>query len=176
MNLKGVIGVNRKILLTVLALAVVLLATPYIGMAHATSSTTVSGVDTLLQEDQLKVIPLRDGYQIMVFAVTERWWGDNFDATGSTTKSIWLTYDLVLPPPLPLDYKIYIIETLTFQGTVLGKSGTFIMALYLHFSSTEVGGCWVILSGTGGLAHLRGQGTISSPAPYYYTFAGQVHF
>lgn len=171
---------NRKILLTILGLAVVLLAAPYIGMAHAcraTPSATVNGTIAVLSEDQLKTIQLNDGNQLYIFAVTEHWIGD-IDAIGSTTKSIWLTHDLVLPltAPPPPDFTIDIYEILTFQGSVLGKSGTFAMAVYLHFSMTEAYGKWVILGGTGGLAHLRGQGTIASPAQFSYTYTGQVHF
>lgn len=171
---------NRKILLTVLALAIVLLTTSYIGMVHAchvTPSATVNGTIAVLTENQLKTIQLRDGNRIYIFAVTEHWIGD-IDAIGSTTKSIWLTHDLVLPltAPPPSDFTINIFEILTFQGNVLGKSGTFNMAVYLHFSLTEAYGNWVILGGTGGLAHLHGQGTIASPAQFSYTYTGQVHF
>jgi hypothetical protein len=172
--MREVIEVNRKILLTVLALSVVLLVTPYIGMVHATSSTTVNGTIEVITETPLKTIQLRDGNQIMIFAITEHWIGD-IDAIGSTTKSIWLTHNLFLPVP-PADFTINIVEILTFQGTVLGKSGTFTMAIYLHFSLAPGYGNWVILGGTGGLAHLHGQGTISSPVPYSYTYTGQVHF
>jgi hypothetical protein len=122
----------------------------------------------------LKTIQLRDGNQIWIVAVTEYWTGD-IDAIGSTTKSIWLTHNLFLPVPPP-DFTIDIVEILTFQGTVLGKSGTFNMAVYLHFSMTNSGGNWVILGGTGGLAHLHGQGTISSPAQFVYFYTGQVNF
>ena len=180
-TLKEAKTVNRKILLTVLELAVVLLATPYIGIAHATPSATVNGTITVLSGTQLKEIPLSDGNRLYRYAVTEQWSGD-IDAVGSTTNSIWLTHDLVIPPSgppaglPPPDYTINIFEVLTFQGNVLGQSGTFSMAIYLHFSMTENYGNWVILGGTDGLAHLHGQGTESEPAPFTYTYTGQIHF
>ena len=72
----------------------------------------------------------------------------------------------------------------SFDGEVDGKSGTLTMSVGgdRPFGVTDWEGRWVILSGTGELATLRGQGTWwgpGSPGPgelgdIYY--AGKVHF
>jgi hypothetical protein len=171
---------NRKILLTVLALAAVLLAVPYIGMAHATTYTTINGTITVGPETApLKTIPLGDGNYLYIFAITEYWTGDIVGA-GSTTASYWFAHDIFITATsytlLP-DFTLNIFEVLTFHGTVLGQTGTWETAVYLHFDATHIYGNWVILGGRGGLAHLHGQGTISAPNyPVSYEYTGQVYF
>ena len=69
----------------------------------------------------------------------------------------------------------------SFTGTVLGKSGTLVIQLVGKKPAEEDWhGQWVILSGTGELANLRGQGTwwgpgFDAPGPDIY-YMGQVHF
>ena len=74
----------------------------------------------------------------------------------------------------------------TFTGTVNGKSGTAVIQLVGKKSSGEDWyGQWVILSGTGDLANLRGQGTWWGPGyrsdtkipgdPDIY-YSGKIHF
>ena len=170
---------NRKILLTVLALAAVFLAVPYVGMVHATTYTTVNGTITVGPETApLKTIPLGDGNYLYIFAITEYWTGDIVGA-GGTTASYWFAHDVFITATsytlLP-DWTLNIFEVLTFHGTVLGQTGTWETAVYLHFDATHIYGNWVILGGTGGLAHLHGQGTISAPNyPVSYEYTGQVY-
>jgi hypothetical protein len=72
----------------------------------------------------------------------------------------------------------------SFEGTVDGKSGTLEMSVVgkRPDGAPEWEGKWVILSGTGELATLRGQGTWWGPgAPEPETwgdiyYAGKVHF
>jgi len=69
----------------------------------------------------------------------------------------------------------------TFDGTVLGVPGT----LTIHIEAkgwgrpggvVSIEGKWVIISGTGGLANLHGQGTWKGPVSGWYDYEGQVHF
>jgi uncharacterized membrane protein len=70
----------------------------------------------------------------------------------------------------------------TFEGTVNGKAGT----LIIHLTATGVMGApagtlkgkWVIISGTGELANLQGQGTFTNVGGGSGAFAyeGQIHF
>jgi len=74
----------------------------------------------------------------------------------------------------------------TFTGTVLGVSGGFTMRLEaIGYGNSYEGpayfnlrGTWVIISGTGGLANLHGQGTWwhSSTGFAGLEYQGQVHF
>ena len=111
---------------------------------------------------------------IWIIAVAEEWSG-SLGGVGSTDKSMWVWHHS-FPPNIGPDYTIDIYEVLTFSDvTVLGHSGAITMGLYLKADITGLTGCWIILSGTGGLAHLYGQGTLwGSGSPYSYT--GQVHF
>ncbi|HSR31854.1 MAG TPA: DUF3224 domain-containing protein, partial [Anaerolineae bacterium] len=74
--------------------------------------------------------------------------------------------------------------TLSFEGEVAGKSGTMEMSA-VGTCCDEQGhwqGQWVILSGTEGLANLRGQGAWFGPgaggfnAPGKLEYAGNYHF
>ena len=160
---------KRKILLTVLALAAVLLATPYIGMVHAKPSTTVSGTIVLTSS-----VPIGGGRAgksdnlILIMDITEEWDGD-IVATG-TTQATWIMHNWVDPMGGP-DTWFNVHEKLTLSATVLGASGT--LTMELNLAGTE--GHWIIIDGTGGLANLRGHGTATlTTVPYSYT--GQVHF
>jgi hypothetical protein len=68
-----------------------------------------------------------------------------------------------------------------FTGTVDGKSGTFTMLLKAKFTYPTITypsleGTWVIISGTGELANLHGQGTWWNNAGQILGYAGQIHF
>ena len=159
---------NRKILLIVLALAVVLLATPYVGMAHATRPTPVSGDIELVSAFPLSMEPVgKSDNQIWIMALTEHWTG-GIDAVG-TTEATWMWHKFG-----GSEIILNIHEKLSFQATMIlgdGKSGTFTLELNIEAPN----GHWTILSGTGDLANLRGHGELSlATQPYSYT--GEVHF
>jgi len=66
---------------------------------------------------------------------------------------------------------------INFDGTVNGKSGTMVI-LFVGKKNLETGlwsGKWVILSGTGDLANLRGKGTWEGPS-FDLDYSGQIHF
>lgn len=69
----------------------------------------------------------------------------------------------------------------TFTGTVLGAEGTVVIQLVgKKPAGADWFGQWVILSGTGELANLQGQGTWWGPgfgpvSPMIY-YSGQIHF
>jgi hypothetical protein len=66
----------------------------------------------------------------------------------------------------------------TFTGTVDGKSGT--MVISFEGQGEGVGlplkGNWVILSGTGDLATVHGEGTFEGIAGVTITLTGNIHF
>jgi len=67
---------------------------------------------------------------------------------------------------------------INFEGTVNGdKSGTMVI-LFVGKKNLEINlwsGKWVILSGTGDLANLRGKGTWEGPS-FNLDYSGQIHF
>ena len=66
---------------------------------------------------------------------------------------------------------------INFDGIVKGKSGTMVI-LFVGKKNLEIGlwsGKWVILSGTGDLANLRGKGTWEGPS-FNLDYSGQIHF
>jgi hypothetical protein len=159
---------NKKNLLPVLALVVVLLATLYIGTAYAKPPTQVAGTIELVG-----VVPSpghtagESDNQFLVMDLTEAWDGD-IVATG-TTVGYWTVHNA--PFMVNPDSWVCVHEKLLLDGTVLGFPGT--VTMQLNIAGTE--GRWSIIDGTGGLANLRGQGTLTlTTTPYSYT--GQVHF
>jgi len=62
-----------------------------------------------------------------------------------------------------------------FTSTVKGKSST-LMSVTVVFSYPFYECRWVILSGTGELANLRGQGTGSGVCGVVGTYSGWIHF
>jgi len=165
--------VNRKILLTVIALAVLLLATPYISMAHAKPPTTVNGFITTVPD----LVPdmanrgKSDNAVLTFDPFIETWFGDiSADVSGV---SVWEFHG---NPVTSTDWTINIHEKFTFSDAMYdGKSGTLNMELNLVATITGGTGHWTILGGTGELANLHGHGTISL-STFPYTYTGQVHF
>ncbi len=65
----------------------------------------------------------------------------------------------------------------TFTGTVAGRSGTARFVTVARGDATAFQGQFTILSGTGGLANLRGQGTFEGSAQTFTgTYAGTLFF
>ena len=67
-----------------------------------------------------------------------------------------------------------------FEGTVNGISGTLLMHLEIKqpvpATPGSGKGTWVIISGTGGLSNLQGQGTWTNFALDILEYEGQIHF
>jgi hypothetical protein len=163
---------NRKILMTVLALSVVLFAAPYVGMVYAKPPTTVSGTITTVPEVPVMANRGKSDNAVLTFdPFIETWFGDiSADVSGV---SVWEFHG---NPVTSTDWTINIHEKFTFSNAVfMGKSGTLYMALNLVASLTGGTGHWTIIGGTGELANLHGHGTISL-STYPYTYTGQVHF
>ena len=162
---------RRKVLSAILvALTVAFLLTMSMPVAHATPSTTVSGIIVLASYVPLEMRPAGESDNvIMKLGITEEWHG-GIEAT-SALEGIWILHDFVPPMGGP-DTWFNVHERLTFQtATVLGESGT--LTMELNIAGTK--GHWAIIAGTDGLANLHGQGTLSlTTMPYTYT--GQVHF
>jgi len=165
--------INRKILLTLLALVAVLLVAPYVSVVNAKPPTEVSGI---AEVDPLNTFPLdvlpagKSDNTIMKLQVTEEWTGD-INGVGVSTDSRWVIHNFVPPAGGP-DTWVNIYETLTFDDAeVLGQYGSLVMKVVINGGI----GQWTILSGTDGLANLHGQGKLLlTTDPYSYI--GQVHF
>ena len=65
--------------------------------------------------------------------------------------------------------------TATFTGTVNGASGTLAFLIVGNNSGGVFHGHFTIISGTGGLANLRGEGTFQSTSPTTGTYTAQLH-
>jgi len=159
--------VNRRILLIVLALAVVLLATPYIGMARATRPEAVSGTiefTSVVPAGPPKVAGKSDN-RVRMFNIVEDWSGDIAGTGYAEAKWIIHNAPLMGNP----DSWVSAHAIITFSDvTVLGMSGSLIIKL--SFSGTE--GHWTIMEGTAELANIHGQGTVTEGVGY----TGRVHF
>ena len=99
---------------------------------------------------------------------------------GTTTE----VYDFVMQgaidptAPLPTYEKGFYKGLVTFTGTVKGVSGT-MEIMFLGKSPGDIftwSGTWRIISGTGGLANIHGNGTWESPTAYGLYYQGHIHF
>ena len=152
------IEANRKVLLIVLTLAVVLLSTPYLGVVYAKPPTAVSGTIQVLPTGILTVKPVGGANNEIwiIIDLAEQWFGD-IAGVGVTPESIWV-WNHCFPPALGPDYTINVHEKLTFEdATVLTESGDMTMEVVLKADITGLTGHWTILGGTDRLANLHGQ-------------------
>ena len=66
---------------------------------------------------------------------------------------------------------------LFFSGTANGASGTLVLKLVGVVNVPTIQGSFIIISGDGGLANLRGQGTFVFPNAFIGgAYSGQIHF
>jgi hypothetical protein len=167
-----VIEVNRKILLTVLALAVVLLATPYIGMAHATKPIPVAFTFANTFGYIVDMRPAGKSDNLMINLVVYVISTGDMTGTGECLNH-WKVHD-----ERSVNDRI---EATLSVDTILGGSvsGTLkILMVCVTDIATGPGpseGTWLIISGTCDLANLHGQGTFTATLASV-EFTGQVHF
>jgi len=165
----------RKISLTPLIVCTfALLSTLWMPAVHATEPITAEG--TFDYTFEITGIRVSDEGNIFIEAKEWEVWSGAFDGTAEAVFRVGI---FVEEPPV--FWNVWLRST--FTGTVDGKSGTLIIQLVgKRPMEPEPGwwsGQWLILSGTGELANLHGQGTWwgpgfgNSPAIYY---SGQVHF
>jgi len=84
---------------------------------------------------------------------------------------------LVMNPETP-NMKIYAISTWTISATVDGKAGILTIGGTTVATLASANGNWWIISGTGGLAKLHGEGTFHDIdiSMGIYAYTGQVYF
>ncbi len=150
----------RKISFT-LALPILLL----LPIASATTSTSVSGTFT---GTGFHVISTKTaGPNTFVTAMS------TFALTGGFSGSAIATATtLTTAKGLAVD----VGERATFTGTVNGVSGTVVFRITGNSAGGTFHGHFTILSGTGGLANLRGEGSFVLTSMSGGTYTAQVHF
>ena len=154
---------NRKVLLAGLALAVVLLTTPYIGRAYAEKPTPVSFGVMLLGVDESTLDYRQNGPNWIVQYTS--YGALSGDIKGSMTgHPYWIFHHWVGPIEDPYmltvekgnGHVLLTISVTKFMG--VSKTGT----LTLRFNDVcgvDFSGNWVIIGGTGDLEGIHGQGT-----------------
>ncbi len=174
---------NRKILLTVLALTAVLVATPYVGMVHAKKPTPVLFGAMITDIDMESIEWRQNGPNWIGHYIS---YGFLFgDIEGSFTgEPYWICPHWVGP------YEDLFMETLekgnghvllTIDVTLvknMEKTGTLILR-FNDVCGTDFAGTWVIVGGTGDLKGLHGQGTWGIgliEGVLCQAFEGKVHF
>jgi hypothetical protein len=185
-TIKGVIQVNKKIILTVLGLALVLMATPYMGIVRATQPIAFSFEHWAL------------GYGEPEYRQAGNNWISYASSYGVVTGDIvgeyagnahWIYHDWVGPYEDP-----YMLTVEKGNGNGLGTiDATLVMGMEktgtINFRFNDVfgsdfAGTWVLFGGTGDLKGLRGQGTWhveyiivdGQIVGGYQVFEGQAHF
>lgn len=183
-----------KKILTVLALALVMLALPM--SAVYAQPTSVSG--TVIHSIPSDYVCERAGDSNNVICIEkfyQTWTGDIAGTSREELKQEWILHDLVpcdeCAPQYMLSpcmeglcvcataaFRCNFHELLTFDSpTVLGTQYPGDSLTIQSNVQTDKGGNWVIISGTGKLKNLHGNGTgaitpMDVPSPY----TGQVHF
>jgi hypothetical protein len=161
---------NKKILFSILVLTLVLFSAPTIGVVIAKQSTEVSGtieLTSVVPAQPPKVAEESDN-RVLTMNIIEEWNGGIEGV--ATAQAIWIVHNapLIGNPDAWINFHAII----TFSDvTVLGQSGG--LTIRIRGAKTECH--WTIISGTGDLANIHGQGKASlDTEPYTYT--GKVHF
>jgi hypothetical protein len=151
-------------LAVVIVVALVALLAPAAG---ATTPTSVSGVWSWHGGEGFNTDPL--GGDMYIYGYELGNW------TGSFQGNSYEPYTGVIRALGTLDQSVWAIITVNFQGKVNGVRGEAVMQLNVEEPATGgIFGEWAIMSGTGGLRHLRGAGTwvyTHSSADEVYGFA-----
>ena len=142
----------------------VLLFTLLIPLAQATPPTTAEGTWTYTQA----ITSARYADGNLILTVTEnRVWIGTFEGTSAPD---------VIRGVIHSNGKLTFDGLINFEGTVGTASGTLVIHVSGRGTLSEFYGQWVILSGAGGLANLRGQGAFSLEGPNVVQYTGQIHF
>jgi hypothetical protein len=166
--------VSRKVLVFFIVLMTI--ATLAIPLANATPPTSVSGTITITNFVPLGLPSFKgkSGNEILTGMMSVTWAGD---IGGDTTYEAVMMLHKVLPIEGP-DTTINVHETIFFPSvTVLGKSGSLTLQVNANLAAhgrDEFS--WTILSGTGELVNLKGQGIYYLVSTPVYNYEGQVHF
>lgn len=165
---------NRKlVVLAVALLAVAMLATPIV---NATPSKPVSGTQILTGFTPLGASPKGKSDNVVTAATVEVTWAG--DIAGSTSyEGILMIHNFVPPTGMGPDTTVNIHERIFFPTvTVLGKSGSLTMEVNANLARGKDVFRWTILSGTGELANLHGNGIYYLVEAPMYAYEGHVHF
>jgi len=165
----------RKMLLTLLAVCVVTLLPTLSMPVYATKPILVEGYfDYVFEITDMRPA---DG-NLFIYATEDEYWKGSFEGTAKSVFRVEMFSSGF--------WNVWLRST--FTGTVNGESGTLVIQLVgKRPMEPEPGnwhGQWVIISGTGDLANLHGQGTWWGPGyegpeipgerpDIYY---GQIHF
>jgi hypothetical protein len=158
--------VNKKVLgIAVFLLTVAMLATPCIGMAHETPPTAISGTFRPAGAPSIVINTAGNSDNQFWDLAAPMAWAGGISGACTYVGHLHLKSGIIVTSN----------DVWTLAAIVDGKSG----ALTIRGVRSPSGeGHWVIISGTGDLANLHGEGTYSQPntgAPVY-AYTGQVHF
>ena len=158
---------RKKISVLVLCF-ITLLSALLIPLIHATRAIQVSGEWTYTP----RPISMRwaNSNQI-VDGEEDSLWTGAFDGISYDTFTV-VKHDALPDPNSPRF--VNGIGVINFEGTVEGKMGTLVIK-FVGKKTGEWYGTWVILSGTGELENLRGQGTWYGPSRDL-DYEGKIHF
>ena len=160
----------RKMLLSPLVVCMVALLSMLPIPVHATPPIPVEG--TFDYTFEITSERWADGHWFITATEWETWEGDFAGLSVAIFRVGWFNF-----PEGPLNVWL----RSNFEGTVMGREGTLVIQLVgWRYLPEDWYGQWVIISGTGGLANLRGQGTWWGPGfgaegPDIF-YLGQIHF
>ena len=165
---------NRKVLVIAVALmAIVMLATPLVGMAYAKKPTFVSGEQMIIGYTPISDVPKGKSDNVVSTAMLEVAWTGDIEGVAEY-EGILMLHNWVPPLGGP-DTTVNIHEKIHFEAvTVLGKTGSLTLAVCLGGSKGVFR--WTIIDGTGELANLHGNGIYYVIEAPFYDYEGHVHF
>ena len=160
----------RKMLLTPLIVCMVALLSMLSMPVHATPPMLAEGSFDYTFE--IMDEKWADGHWFFTATEYETWQGDFEGTAVSFFRVVWFNY---AEGPLNVWLRS------DFEGTVMGREGTLVIQLVgWRYLPEDWSGQWVIISGTGELANLHGQGTwggpgFGAPGPDIW-YSGQINF
>jgi hypothetical protein len=163
---------------TMVVLMIAVILGTSVSLAMATPSMNVSGKFKATPIPGTSII--RDaGTNLFIYREANGYWTGGISGTTHGHQNIISHGWNGLPPPAStIEWSNVNIESFMASALVDGKTGS----LTLHFvgkgyaDGTNVG-TWKIMSGTGDLANLHGQGSWwKAPADLESSYEGQVHF
>ena len=144
----------RKMLSAALLMCIVALLTLLIPAGYATKPQDVEGTVDYTFEIIEELTRVADG-NTFIYAIEWEDWAGDFEGTGEAVFRVGMFSSAGF-------WNVWLRTT--FTGTVNGESGTLVIQLVGKKPEGEDWyGQWVILSGTGELADLRGRGTWGGP-------------
>jgi hypothetical protein len=159
---------KKKVLVVALALAMLALPMSAVSATKPDKFVEVGGEVLAMGPPSMEIMPAGKSDNLIMDVLVTHMWEGGISGTG-TVEVQWIMHN----SDDPENTWVNVLGLITLTGEVAGLPGT----VTIKFSSvSNTKGHWRIIGGTGELANVQGQGTLTPISQMLIEYEGVVHF